>query len=115
MRKVLVAGIVGVGLLSGSASAQDLRGWCFPADDCMGTQIPIGSGTFDTCEETCTLTNPVSVRDMEATLYDVVCRGDWMEGGSISNRLMLIEQSSDQTRMFAISKYSVTQLERCNF
>jgi hypothetical protein len=114
MRKIIITGIFSVGLLSGAASAQSLKGWCYPADDCMGTQIPIGSGTYDTCEETCTLTNPVSVRDMEATLYDVVCRGDWMEGGSISNRIMFIKQSLDQIRMFAISENSVTQLERCN-
>ena len=95
-------------------TAQDLKGWCFPADGCMGVQIPIGSGTYETCEETCTLTNPVAVRDMEATLYDVVCRGDWMQGGSITNRVMFIKQTSDQTRMFSVGKSWIGELERCN-
>ena len=94
-------------------AAQDLRGWCFPVNECMGEQIPIGSGTYDTCEESCTLTNPVPVRDMEATLYDEVCRGDWMENGSMSNRIMFIKQSSGQTRMFAIREGWTQQLERC--
>lgn len=94
-------------------TAQDLSGWCLPADECMGVQMPIGSGTYDTCEERCTLTNPVPVRDMDATLYDEVCRGDWMENGSMTNRIMLIKQSSDQTRMFAIREGWITQLELC--
>jgi hypothetical protein len=94
-------------------AAQDLSGWCLPADECMGVQMPIGSGTYDTCEERCTLTNPVPVRDMDATLYDEVCRGDWMENGSMTNRIMFIKQSSDQTRMFAIREGWITQLERC--
>ena len=94
-------------------AAQDLSGWCLPADECMGVQMPIGSGTYDTCEERCTLTNPVPVRDMDATLYDEVCRGDWMENGSMTNRIMLIKQSSNQTRMFAIREGWITQLERC--
>ena len=94
-------------------TAQDLSGWCLPADECMGVQMPIGSGTYDTCEERCTLTNPVPVRDMDATLYDEVCRGDWMENGSMTNRIMLIKQASNQTRMFAIREGWITQLERC--
>ena len=95
-------------------TAQDLKGWCFPADGCMGVQIPIGSGTYETCEETCTLTNPVAVRDMEATLYDEACRGDWMEGGTITNRIMFIKQTSDRTRMFEVRNSWIGELERCN-
>ena len=94
-------------------AAQDLRGWCFPAEGCMGVQIPIGSGTYGACESSCTLTNPVAIRDMEATLYDEVCEGDWMENGSMSNRIMFIKQSSGQTRMFAIREGWTEQLERC--
>lgn len=113
MHKAAVAVFFGFVLLSEPADAQDLRNWCFPADACMGAPIPIGSGTYETCEETCTLTNPVAVRDMEATLYDEVCRGDWMENGSMSNRIMFIKQSSGQTRMFAIREGWTEQLERC--
>jgi hypothetical protein len=102
-------------LLTGQASAQELRGWCFAADECMGVQIPIGSGTYNTCEETCTLTNPVSVRGMEATLYDEVCQGDWMAHGSITNRVMFISQVSDQIRMFAVREHWITELERCEY
>lgn len=114
MHKAAVAVFFGFVSLSGPANAQDLRGWCYPADACMGAPIPIGSGTYETCEETCTLTNPVAVRDMEATLYDGVCRGDWMQGGSITTRVMFLKQTSIETRMFSISDYSVTELERCN-
>ena len=94
-------------------AAQDLRGWCFPADACMGAPLPIGSGTYEGCEETCTLTNPVAVRDMEATLYDEVCRGGWMQGGTITNRIMFIKQTSDRTRMFQVGESWISELERC--
>ena len=94
-------------------ASQDLSGWCYPVNECMGEQIPLGSGSYNTCEETCTLTNPVPVRGMEATLYDEVCQGDWMENGSMINRIMFIKQSSDQTRMFAIREGWIEQLERC--
>ena len=113
MRKALISGFVGVCLLAGPADAQDLKGWCYPADGCIG-QVPLGSGSYHTCEDSCSLTNPVIVRDMEATLYDEVCRGDWMEGGSMSNRIMFIKQTSAQTRLFAVRENSITQLERCN-
>ncbi len=111
MRKVVIAGFIGVGLLSGSASAQSLKGWCYPVDGCMGEQIPIGSGTYGKCDSSCTLTNPVPIRDMEATLYDEVCGGDW---GSMTNRIMFVKHSHDQIRMFAINEYQVTELEICN-
>ena len=90
MHRVTVAVIFSASLFSGAASAQDLRGWCYPVNECMGEQIPVGSGSYNTCEETCTLTNPVPVRGMEATLYDEVCQGDWMENGSMTNRIMFI-------------------------
>ena len=90
-------------------AAQDLRGWCFPAEGCMGVQIPIGSGTYGACESSCTLTNPVAIRDMEATLYDEVCKGDW---GSNSIRKMFVSQSYGE-RMFAIDGDSIIELERC--
>jgi hypothetical protein len=114
MRKAAITAIVSVGLLAGAANAQDLRGWCFPADGCMG-EISIGSGSYDTCEASCTLTNPVPVRDMEATLYDKVCHGDSMVGGSMTYRIMFIKQLSYQIRMFEISEYSTTELERCKY
>ncbi len=90
-------------------AAQDLRGWCFPAEECMGVQIPIGSGTYGACDSSCTLTNPVAIRDMEATLYDEVCEGDW---GSNSIRTMFVSQSYGE-RMFAIDDFSIIELERC--
>ena len=115
MHKAAVAVFFGFALLSGPANAQDLRGWCYPADACMGAPIPIGSGTYETCEETCTLTNPVAVRDMEATLYDEVCNASWLEiGETITNRIMFIKQTSDRTRMFEVRKSWIGELERCN-
>ena len=114
MTRITFAFATALSLAFTPLAAQDLGGWCLPADECMGVQMPIGSGTYDTCEERCTLTNPVPVRDMDATLYDEVCRGDWMENGSMTNRIMLIKQSSNQTRMFAIREGWITQLERCN-
>lgn len=72
----LLAGMILVSIPIPVASGIDLNGWCMPDDGCDGP-IPFRDGRFDQCEASCKLTNPVSVRDMDATLYDVSCVADF--------------------------------------
>ncbi len=41
--------------------------------------IQIRRGVLSGTENDCRMTNPVEVRDMDATLYDLVCVGEGME------------------------------------
>jgi hypothetical protein len=92
--------------------AQELRGWCLPADDCMGEQIKIGQGRFDTCEETCELKKPVRINGMNAYAYDLYCRGDM---GSTKSRVIIAQTASENgTTRYYISNSFVSKLERCN-
>jgi hypothetical protein len=56
----------------------------------MGPSPIIGT-TFGTCEENCVMENPVQVTGMNATLYDVTCRGDW---GTKFDRMLFARISS---------------------
>lgn len=60
--------------LSGVSARADT--WCLPPTECMGEASPIKNGSFDTCEEKCTMRDPVPVRGLDANLYDVSCVGD---------------------------------------
>ena len=53
-----------------------------------GGAVEIRDGVFHGVEAQCKLTNPVSVRDMDATLYDAICTG---EGESWQARLMIMD------------------------
>ncbi len=44
--------------------------------------LRIEDGVFHGAESQCSMTNPIDVRDMEATIYDMLCTGDgltWSE------------------------------------
>lgn len=62
---------------------------CAQADVGMdGGAMAVQDNTFYGVENACTLTNPVAVRGMQATLFDAVCSG---EGESYSYRMMLMK------------------------
>ena len=95
------------------ARAEDFDGWCFPSTACTEVPMPIGNSTFNTCEETCTMKNPVNVNDMDATLYYVECKGDW---GSHPIQRMLFMRYIDhdnRSRAVVLDNDGVTELERC--
>lgn len=85
----------------GFAHAQAQTGWCFPGDGCTG-EVPITDNGFFTCEENCVMTNPVSIRGMNATLYDVQCTGDT---ASYEMRMLFKEyvDAAGRDRMLALS------------
>lgn len=82
------------------------------ADEAEGT-IPIEGNKYGDPESNCTMSNPVSVRGLDATLFDVTCRGEW---GSRTQRelLMLYRDTDDQDRLLMVRPNGVAELERCN-
>ena len=52
-----------------------------------GGALAVEGDTLRAVENTCTLTEPVEIRDMEAVLYDAACLG---EGGASEGRIMLM-------------------------
>ena len=93
----LVAVALAVLMLGGNrapASAENLTGYCLDNGEagCQDRLIPFNGNSIDFCEETCTLTNPTSVRGLNATLYDFDCRAD---GDSmLAGRVMILRQKT---------------------
>jgi len=44
---------------------------------CQSRYLPFTGLTIDFCEETCTLTNPVDIREINEILYDFECTSDY--------------------------------------
>jgi len=118
-----LAAIVACFTLIGSTSlafAQDYTGWCFDVEEggCLSDDIRIEGRRYDTCESTCTLTNPVPVRDLNAVLFDVVCKGDW---GSLTTREIFLkyppadtDYPDSQQKLMKIGRYGAEELVRCD-
>ena len=83
---------------------------CFEGSD--GT-IPIEGNRYEDAESNCTMSNARNVRGMDATLFDVTCRGEW---GSQTQRelLILYRGSSDQERLLMVRPNSAAEFVRCN-
>ena len=64
------------------------EGWNCSDVGSDGGALAVQGDTFYGVESACTLTNPVDVRGMKATLYDLECSG---EGETWTERLMLME------------------------
>ena len=97
-RSVLRQAIVLGALLPLAAAAGPFDGLYRPnydwasAWDCAsvgidGGALAVEGETLKAVENTCTLTDPVEVRDMAAVLYDASCTG---EGGESQGRIMLM-------------------------
>ena len=55
--------------------------------------------------------NPVPIRGMKGTLYDVQCRGD---NDSYDYRMLVVEYQSEGTNhAIAIGRHGPEQLEKC--
>ena len=106
-RLAALAVIIG---MSTSAHANDFVGWCF-VGECVG-EAPITADGFFTCEENCTMSNPVRVIGMDATLYDVSCTGD---SGNYQQRMLFMKCSDfrGDPKALALSPSGPEELERC--
>ncbi len=63
-----------------------------------GGAIAVRQGVFIGVETKCNLTSPVSVRGMQATLFDAGCSG---EGETWNERLLIAKSDSGITLLFA--------------
>jgi hypothetical protein len=102
--------------LPGLAVAQQYDGIYRPAGmdgwDCTsigmdGGAVAIGGGEIQGVENACSLSDPVEVRDMAATLFDMTCFG---EGMSSTERVMLMTSDSG---VYVIRDGFVAEWERC--
>jgi len=84
------------------------EGWDCRTVGMDGGALAIQNGTFFGVENTCQLTNPVPVRDMDATLYDAICMGEGMEN---RERIMLL--STPGGRLTVIRGGFASTLVRC--
>ena len=74
--------------------------------------IPVIGNTYRDAESNCTMSNPTSVRGMDAILYDVTCRGEW--GSQTQRELwMLYRGAGDQERLLIVRPSSAAEFERC--
>ena len=97
------------------ALASELNGYCYDLgeDGCTSRYLPFENMAVDFCEETCVLTNPVSIRGLDGTLYDFKCASDSpIDSGG---RVLVIQQkqSDGQVTKFIISNDGITPLVRC--
>ncbi len=73
-----------------------------------GGAISISDTTYIGVEQRCTLTNPVKVRGMNATLYDAQCSA---EGDSYQSRIMLLKSTSE--KLYIVNEGSVSIWQKC--
>jgi len=97
---------------SAVAVAEDLTGWCFPADGCSGEEA-IRNNSFSTCEESCSLENPVRIKGMKAKFYDQQCHSDG--NGSTKTKIIIApSQAQDGLELYYVTDGAVIKLKRCD-
>jgi hypothetical protein len=52
--------------------------------------IAVGNGRFEGAENSCTLANPVNVRDMQATLHNAACSAQ----GVVTQEWIMLKQAA---------------------
>jgi hypothetical protein len=111
MRKVCLLFVLAV-IIGPPAMADSFDGWCFPADGCTSEPMPIKNGTFATCEESCEMTNPAKFDGLDATAYDVICKGDHLPEPS-KERMIFVRFSGDRNKAAVVDVAGITELIRC--
>ena len=75
--------------------------------------IPIAGNSYWDAESNCTMSNPASVQGMDATLYDVTCRGDW--GTRTQRELWMRYRGADsRERLLIVRPNGAAEFEQCN-
>ncbi|MCI5078319.1 hypothetical protein [Oricola sp.] len=101
------------GVAPSLAIAADPNGWCLPSDACMGEQKPIAGNSWNECESSCEISAPVKVRGMNASLYDVECKGDW--GSSVYRAMFVFTSNSNGGHdLLMVSNNDLVKLEQCS-
>lgn len=88
------------------------RGELAPPWDCKnigqpGGAVAVDGGTLFGVENTCTLSNPVQVRDMPAMLFDAECAGE----GEVSRRRVMLMHAD--FGLYLITSGFVAEWQRC--
>lgn len=106
-------GIVIAGFIGGPADAADPNGWCLPYDECMGEQKPIVKGSWNECESSCEIDGAVDVHGLNASLYNLTCKGD---SDNRQSRVMFVftRNHNGGHDFLMITNNGVTELEQCN-
>jgi len=111
----LLALLLALQSVGASAAAQDFTGLCLDMleEGCMPRHVPLFGNTIDFCEESCELTGPVAVRGLDATLYDLQCRGDY--GVIPDKRVMFLSQQDEMSgpRTFWVDSDNTFQIVGC--
>ena len=83
---------------------------CIPSEP--NGAILVEGDAYGEVEGWCRMANPVAVRDMNATLFDVTCQGDW---GSRTDRqlFMLYRDKDDRERLLIVDPSGSSEWERC--
>lgn len=115
LRGLAAAIVVSAFGLSTAASAQGLSGYCLDlgADGCTSRYLPFNNMSLDFCEETCTLTNPVDVNGMSATLFELSCIADY-DTSLQGRRVFIIEREEYGVRLINwIDNRRILSIGRC--
>ena len=104
-------------LAAGGLKAQpaSLTGYCLDLRDegCTHRYLPFFGRSIGFCEESCSLDNPVPVRNLEGTLYDLSCVADYEDPPS--GRVMILRQTDvdASTRLLWIDDETVMEIVPC--
>ena len=94
-----------------------LDGYCLDLGydhGCTGRFLPFEGMAVRFCESTCTLTNPVAVRGMDAVLYDTACLATYPNPPSW--RVMIYRQMTSDTEatLWWVDANSSRPINRCS-
>ena len=96
------------------AYGQNFNGLCIDNVEvgCMDRYLPFDVRSVNFCEATCTLTNPINVRDLTATLFDFECLSD---NGNTKSRVMVLDQIDYDGKILTlmIDKNQTRQIVQC--
>lgn len=121
MNTMMGAAMMGAAILVTTVStatvavSQGFSGYCLDLGSagCTARYIPFRNMSLDFCEETCTLTNPVSVNGMSAVLYELSCVADYntpLDG----SRVFIIEREEYGARIINwIDNRQILGIGRC--
>jgi hypothetical protein len=116
--RALSISLVTLAIVTGAsvrAQIPTLSGLCLDlrVAGCTERFLPFDGLTIDLCEETCTLTNPVTVRALEGTLYDRVCLSD--SPTDMEGRVLLLRQTdrAGQSRLLLIDHREILAIVPC--
>jgi len=84
-------------------------------EGCMPRFLPLKDFKITYCEASCTLTNPVKIKDMSGILYKLSCRTD-DDNRQYSDRIMLLKETPENAKksvMLWIDSTDIFEIVHC--